>query len=131
MLSNWQLKFNGTSNALDSATYTLASLINFMEQQHLYFDAKQDAKKKSPHFSYSSGTSDSHGGPVHPPPPPIFPWPLLRRMWSSPSITVMVLLLPMVLLIDPCPPGHHHNLYPSYGPNTTPYHFQGQQGCGG
>ena len=77
MLPDWQLKFNGTGNALDNVDYTLASLVDFIEQQHLYFNTKQDAKKKHSQSSYSPSTSYSCGGPIHPPPPPPPPPPPL------------------------------------------------------
>ena len=45
MLAEWQLKLTSNGIVLDDANYTINQLVDFMEQQRIFWDAKQEAKQ--------------------------------------------------------------------------------------
>ena len=85
MLAEWQLKLTSNGIVLDDANYTINQLVDFMEQQHIFWDAEQEAKQRRHNYqpgrynsynceSYAPGRFGSHlpndgsgHGPPHPP----------------------------------------------------------------
>ena len=85
MLAEWQLKLTSNGIVLDDANYTINQLVDFMEQQHIFWDAEQEAKQHRHNYqpgcynsynceSYAPGHFGSHlpnngsgRGPPHPP----------------------------------------------------------------
>ena len=59
MLPDWQLKHTSNGHVLDNNAYTLTMLVDFMEQQRIFYDAEQDAKRR--HANYNPGRFNSYG----------------------------------------------------------------------
>ena len=89
MLAEWQLKLTSNGIVRDDANYTINQLVDFMEQQRIFWDAEQEAKQRrrnhhpghhSSHNreSYAPGRFDparptmdqAVSPPPRPPPPP-------------------------------------------------------------
>ena len=85
MFAEWQLKLTSNGIVLDNANYTINQLVDFMEQQCIFWDAEQEAKQHCRnhqprcynsynHESYAPGhfgsclpNNGSGRGPPHPP----------------------------------------------------------------
>ena len=58
MLTKWQLKLTSNGIVLDDANYTINQLVDFMEQQRIFWDAEQEAKQC--HCNHHPGCHSSH-----------------------------------------------------------------------
>ena len=84
MLPDWQLTFTSAGHRLDDNAYTFDRLVDFMEQQRLFFDAMQESRRRRDAYNnqgqrynnsyargggYSPGRFGSRAPPPGPPPP--------------------------------------------------------------
>ena len=58
MLAEWQLKLTSNGVVLDNANYTINQLVDFMEQQRIFWDAEQEAKQRC--RNHHPGRHNSH-----------------------------------------------------------------------
>ena len=65
MLPEWQLKLTSNGIVLEDANYTINQLVDFMEQQRIFWDAEQEAKQRR--RNHHPGRHNSHNREIYAP----------------------------------------------------------------
>ena len=70
MLEQWQLAFDGSGHTLDDAAYTMNQLVEYMEQQRIFYNARQtDRRNRNPrsqNYYPTQSSSQYHSGRFQP-----------------------------------------------------------------
>lgn len=62
MLPEWQLAFNGSGHTLDDAAYSYDQLVEYMDQQRIFHNARSEARQREMRQQTRTAPYNSYGG---------------------------------------------------------------------